>query len=179
MSFFLSLVVNFSLTCFYVSRLCCVYYIYLYIFVFSSFSHVSRYSTPVDVWSIGCIFAEMSTGRPLFPGTVESNQLERIFRKLGTPTPEIYPKIVELPDYRNDWTIHPRPESLHHLVPKLSEAGVDLLDSMLQYVYVVCCGVVVGHVCTCARGMGGVEVALALALEWHWYWCWCWRRHRA
>jgi cyclin-dependent kinase len=28
-----------------------------------------KYSTPVDVWSIGCIFAEMNNGRPLFPGT--------------------------------------------------------------------------------------------------------------
>ena len=43
-----------------------------------------KYSTPVDVWSIGCIFAEMSNGRPLFPGTSESDQLNLIFRKLGT-----------------------------------------------------------------------------------------------
>lgn len=29
-----------------------------------------KYSTPVDIWSVGCIFAEMSNGRPLFPGTL-------------------------------------------------------------------------------------------------------------
>ena len=49
-----------------------------------------RYSTPVDIWSIGCIFAEMSNGRPLFPGTSENHQLSLIFRALGTPTEEIY-----------------------------------------------------------------------------------------
>ena len=38
------------------------------------------YSTPVDIWSIGCIFAEMITKRPLFPGDSEIDQLFRIFR---------------------------------------------------------------------------------------------------
>ena len=50
-----------------------------------------RYSTPVDIWSIGCIFAEMSNGRPLFPGTSESHQLSLIFRALGLS--EVYPDI--------------------------------------------------------------------------------------
>ena len=39
-----------------------------------------RYSTPVDVWSIGCIMAEMCTKRPLFHGDSEIDQLFRIFR---------------------------------------------------------------------------------------------------
>ena len=39
-----------------------------------------NYSTPVDIWSIGCIFAEMSDGSPLFPGSSEQDQLMRIFR---------------------------------------------------------------------------------------------------
>ena len=46
-----------------------------------------RYSTPVDIWSVGCIFAEMANGRPLIAGTSEGDQLERIFRLLGTPPP--------------------------------------------------------------------------------------------
>lgn len=41
-----------------------------------------RYSTPVDVWSVGCIFAEMVTKRPLFHGDSEIDQLFRIFRQL-------------------------------------------------------------------------------------------------
>ena len=38
------------------------------------------YSTPVDLWSVGCIFSEMITKRPLFPGDSEIDQLFRIFR---------------------------------------------------------------------------------------------------
>jgi cyclin-dependent kinase len=39
-----------------------------------------KYSTPVDVWSIGCIFAEILVQRPLFPGASEQDQLVRIFK---------------------------------------------------------------------------------------------------
>lgn len=39
-----------------------------------------RYSTPVDIWSIGCIFAEMANKTPLFRGDSEIDQLFRIFR---------------------------------------------------------------------------------------------------
>lgn len=39
-----------------------------------------QYSTPVDVWSVGCIFAEMVNQRPLFPGDSEIDELFRIFR---------------------------------------------------------------------------------------------------
>ncbi|KHG04588.1 Cell division control 2 A [Gossypium arboreum] len=39
-----------------------------------------HYSTPVDVWSVGCIFAEMVNQRPLFPGDSEIDELFKIFR---------------------------------------------------------------------------------------------------
>ncbi len=59
-----------------------------------------KYSTPVDIWSIGCIFAEMANGGPLFAGTSESDQLDRIFRLLGTPNTDIYPGMADLPEYK-------------------------------------------------------------------------------
>jgi len=40
----------------------------------------ARYSTPVDIWSIGTIFAELATKKPLFHGDSEIDQLFRIFR---------------------------------------------------------------------------------------------------
>jgi len=57
------------------------------------------YSVPVDVWSIGCIFCEMVTAKPLFPGDSEIDQLFRIFRTLGTPTEENWPGVTSLPKY--------------------------------------------------------------------------------
>lgn len=44
-----------------------------------------QYSTPVDVWSVGCIFAEMVNQRPLFPGDSEIDELFKIFRSQSTP----------------------------------------------------------------------------------------------
>lgn len=92
-----------------------------------------KYSTPVDIWSIGCIFAEMATGRPLLTGTSESDQLARIFRQMGTPTLAMYPGLQELPDYRADVIQYAVPDSLDHLVPGLDPVGVDLLSNMLVY----------------------------------------------
>jgi len=93
-----------------------------------------RYSTPVDVWSVGCIFAEMSNGRPLIAGTSESDQLDRIFRLLGTPNQTDYPGIVDLPDYSADLPQYPPPRNgAASLVPSLDENGVDLLSKMLKY----------------------------------------------
>lgn len=93
-----------------------------------------KYSTAVDVWSIGCIFAEMHNGHALFPGENEEAQTELIFRKLGTPSPEQFPGITALPAWvPGKYAMYPAPESLAHLVPGLSPAGVDLLNSMLQF----------------------------------------------
>jgi cyclin-dependent kinase len=91
------------------------------------------YSTPVDIWSIGCIFAEMVNGSPLFTGSSEESQLEMIFRLLGTPNETSYPGIAELPDWRSDFRQFPTPETLAPLVPNLEPAGVELLQSMLVY----------------------------------------------
>jgi cyclin-dependent kinase len=91
-----------------------------------------NYSTPIDMWSIGCIFAEMKKGKPLFTGKTTDQQLMSIFKGLGTPTPEIYPKIVELPQYRDDFPKYPG-KDLSVLVPGLEEEGYDLLRKLLQY----------------------------------------------
>ena len=45
-------------------------------------------------------FTEMNSGRPLFPGTSDADQLDSIFRLMGTPDPTGYPGIVDLPDYK-------------------------------------------------------------------------------
>ena len=55
-----------------------------------------KYSTPVDIWSIGCIFAEMVNGSPLFTGSTEETQVDTIFRNLGTPDDSICPGMSQI-----------------------------------------------------------------------------------
>jgi serine/threonine protein kinase len=47
-----------------------------------------QYTPAIDIWSIGCIFAEMLTGRPLFPGKNVVHQLDLMTDLLGTPSAE-------------------------------------------------------------------------------------------
>lgn len=91
----------------------------------------THYSTPVDIWSVGCIFAELSRKSPLFPGDSELQQLLHIFRLLGTPTEEVWPGVNKL----RDWHEYPRwqPQSISRVVPDLDPQGVDLLSRMLQF----------------------------------------------
>lgn len=91
-----------------------------------------KYGPAIDVWSAGCIFAEMTTGHPLFPGSSVSDELLRIFKILGTPTDAEWPGIKELPDYRDDFPVYPR-RSIPSIVPNLEPDGLDLLEKMLVY----------------------------------------------
>jgi len=91
-----------------------------------------QYSTPVDIWSIGCIYAEMVTRCPLFPGDSEIDQLFRIFRCLGTPNEEMWPGVSQFADYKTtfpQWS----PVPLKTVVEGLDELGLDLLSKMLTY----------------------------------------------
>jgi len=91
-----------------------------------------KYSTPIDIWSAGCIFAEMVTGRPLFPGTSTQDQLVRIFKIRGTPNEKTWPSVAELPDYKPDFPVY-APRKMIEVVPGLEGDGYDLLEKMLQY----------------------------------------------
>ncbi|XP_009464241.1 PREDICTED: cyclin-dependent kinase 1 isoform X2 [Nipponia nippon] len=92
----------------------------------------ARYSTPVDIWSIGTIFAELATKKPLFHGDSEIDQLFRIFRALGTPNNEVWPEVESLQDYKNTFPKW-KPGSLGSHVKNLDEDGLDLLSKMLIY----------------------------------------------
>jgi cyclin-dependent kinase len=91
----------------------------------------TKYSTQVDMWGVGCIFAEMSTGRPLFCGASEADQLVKIFKILGTPSKKDWPGVVDLPGWKESLPKYP-PKKLRQVVPKLGKQGIDLLAKMLQ-----------------------------------------------
>ena len=56
-------------------------------------SFFAKYSPSIDTWSVGCIFAEVLLGKPLFPGRNVVHQLELITDLLGTPAPEVIAKV--------------------------------------------------------------------------------------
>jgi len=92
----------------------------------------TKYSTQVDMWGVGCIFAEMSNGKPLFCGANEQDQLSKIFKVLGTPEKEQWPTVVDLPEFKPDWPKH-KAKKLNTMVPRLSKVGIQLLEAFLEY----------------------------------------------
>ncbi len=60
-----------------------------------------RYSLGVDIWSVGCILAELACKRALWPGDSEIDMLMRIFRILGTPNDTMWPGITSMPANRS------------------------------------------------------------------------------
>ncbi|OAP54654.1 hypothetical protein AYL99_11102 [Fonsecaea erecta] len=93
-----------------------------------------EYGVAVDVWSLGCVFAELLTKEPLFPGRNEVDQLSKIFALLGTPTREAWPGFRSLPNAK---ALHPvlsspSPSRLTAAkFPYLTSAGLRLLSSLL------------------------------------------------
>ncbi|KAF8882243.1 kinase-like domain-containing protein [Infundibulicybe gibba] len=92
-----------------------------------------HYSTAIDMWSVGCIFAEMAMqGAPLFPGDSEIDQIFKIFRILGTPNEESWPGVSGLPDYKATFPQWSR-QDLARIVPALDDVGLDILKRTLTY----------------------------------------------
>ncbi|EYE95111.1 cyclin-dependent serine/threonine-protein kinase CDC28 [Aspergillus glaucus CBS 516.65] len=91
-----------------------------------------QYSTGVDMWSAGAIFAEMCTRRPLFPGDSEIDEIFKIFRLLGTPDENIWPGISSFPDYKPTFPKWKR-QDMANVVPGLEDAGLDLIEGLLEY----------------------------------------------
>lgn len=86
----------------------------------------SVYGPAVDIWAIGCIFAEMCSKKALFPGDSEIDQLFRIFRTLGTPNESIWPGVSSLPDFKISFPQWLR-QDLYRCLPQMSRDAIDLL----------------------------------------------------
>ncbi|KAL1491294.1 hypothetical protein ABEB36_011912 [Hypothenemus hampei] len=92
-----------------------------------------EYSTPIDIWSVGCIFAELLLMNTLFPGKSEVDQLNRIFKELGTPSERIWTGYSELPAVKK-MKFHEHPVSnLRAKFNTLSEIGLGLLLKFLTF----------------------------------------------
>jgi len=91
-----------------------------------------RYSSAVDVWSIGCIFAEMISGYALFPGRSDIDQLFKIFQRRGTPTSDIWPAVENLPLYNREFPQW-QPRLITDFVRVDCQYATDLLEKILRY----------------------------------------------
>lgn len=94
---------------------------------------LSEYTSAIDMWSVGCIFAEMLARRQLFPGRNYLNQLQLILSVVGTPDEE-YIKNVGSERVRVYLQSLPsrKPVELSVLFPNATPAALELLDMMLQ-----------------------------------------------
>ncbi|KAI5742960.1 hypothetical protein M8J77_013080 [Diaphorina citri] len=95
-----------------------------------------EYSTPIDMWSVGCIFAEFLCMEPLFTGKSDLEQLSRIFKTMGTPNEKIWPGFSKLPAVQKmTFAEYPNVGGLKTKVAGsiLTELGYDLLCKFLTY----------------------------------------------
>jgi serine/threonine protein kinase len=84
----------------------------------------SNYSTAVDIWSVGCIFAELLTGKPLFNGNQELDVLHKIYQLLGMPEQVSY-------TFLKDFSPVKKIVKFEDLFENLDENGLDLISKML------------------------------------------------
>lgn len=94
---------------------------------------IKEYSTFIDCWSIGCIFGEFLLMNPLFAGKSEIEQLNKIFKLLGTPNEKIWPGYNSLPNVQKfvDYPV----SNFRNKFPRemLSDKGLNLLRQFLSY----------------------------------------------
>ncbi|KAL6006196.1 Cyclin-dependent kinase F-1 [Asimina triloba] len=94
----------------------------------------TNYGLEVDLWSLGCIFAELLSLEPLFPGTSDIDQLSRIIEILGDLNEETWPGCSKLPDYgKISFKKVGKPLGLEASLPNRSNMEIDLAKRLICY----------------------------------------------
>ncbi|KAG5240966.1 hypothetical protein OIU76_014484 [Salix suchowensis] len=97
-------------------------------------SFFSKYTPAIDIWSIGCIFAELLTGKPLFPGKNVVHQLDLMTELLGTPTPEAIARVRNEKARRYLSSMRKKkPIPLSQKFPNADPLALRLLERMLAF----------------------------------------------
>lgn len=93
-----------------------------------------QYSTAIDIWSVGCIFAEIINKTPLFMGDSQIDQIYKIFQFSGTPDEISWPGVSLYPDFKSSFPKFKRNCSVLTKENKasLDDCGWDLLLKMLE-----------------------------------------------
>ncbi|KAM3751935.1 hypothetical protein ACB098_04G149600 [Castanea mollissima] len=98
-----------------------------------------KYSTAIDMWSVGCIMAELVAQEALFRGKNEIDQLGKIFQILGTPNDKIWPGLTKLsgvrPNIKQPYNLLRKkfPSRSFKGSPVLCDSGFDLSNKLLTY----------------------------------------------
>uniref|UniRef100_A0ACB8GD04 Uncharacterized protein n=2 Tax=Sphaerodactylus townsendi TaxID=933632 RepID=A0ACB8GD04_9SAUR len=93
----------------------------------------TNYSSPIDIWAVGCIMAEVYTLRPLFPGCSEIDTIFKICQVLGTPKKNDWPEGYRLASTMNFRWPQCVPNNLKTLIPNASSEAIQLMRDMLQW----------------------------------------------
>ncbi|KAK8587165.1 hypothetical protein V6N13_086170 [Hibiscus sabdariffa] len=97
-------------------------------------SFFSKYTPAIDMWSIGCIFAEILTGKPLFPGKNVVHQLDLMTDMLGTPSPESISRIRNEKARRYLSSMRKKsPVPYSQKFPNVDPAALRLLERLLAF----------------------------------------------
>lgn len=97
-------------------------------------SFFSKYTPAIDIWSIGCIFAEILTGKPLFPGKNVVHQLDLITDLLGTPLQEVVSRVRNEKARRYMSSMQKKPPvQFSQKFPNADPAALRLLQRLLAF----------------------------------------------
>ncbi|XP_039982250.1 serine/threonine-protein kinase MAK isoform X2 [Xiphias gladius] len=93
----------------------------------------SSYSSPIDLWAVGCIMAELYTLRPLFPGNSEVDEIFKICQVLGTVKRMDWLEGYQLASAMNFRFPQCVPTHLKTLIPNASKEAIALMKDLLQW----------------------------------------------
>nr|XP_043628317.1 cyclin-dependent kinase F-1 [Erigeron canadensis] len=94
----------------------------------------TNYGAEIDLWSLGCIIAELFTLKPLFPGNSDIDQLSRIYTVLGNLNEEVWPGCTQLPDYQIiSFSKVENPSGLASCLPNRSQDEISLVKKLICF----------------------------------------------
>jgi mitogen-activated protein kinase 15 len=94
----------------------------------------NKYTKGVDMWSLGCILAELLLGKPFFPGTSTLNQMDRVMEITGRPTADDIESIKSPLAQTMLESLPPtRTKKLRDIFPTASDDALDMLKNLLHF----------------------------------------------
>uniref|UniRef100_A0A1I7UL37 Protein kinase domain-containing protein n=1 Tax=Caenorhabditis tropicalis TaxID=1561998 RepID=A0A1I7UL37_9PELO len=92
-----------------------------------------NHTTAVDIWSAGCVMAELYRRCPLFKGEGQINMINKIINVLGKPTLEEWPTMNELPAMSMIELSGPDSKNFENAIPNASKKSLDLIQNMIMF----------------------------------------------